>query len=384
MNRIQWDREPVRELLLAIPATNGRPAAKVSKIILQGGRSRGMDVVEVDNGRLRYWLLPERGMGIWKMWLDDLEIGWQSPLAGPVSPAFVPLYDPSGLGWLDGFDELLCRCGLESNGAPEFDATGRLRYPLHGKVANLPANGLEIGYDEEHAAIHVTGTVDESRYHHQKLRLHSSATTVPGEVRLNILDRVANLSAMPAEFQLLYHINFGAPLLDAGSRIVAPVKTLVPRTETAAAAVDVWDRVEAPRSGFLEQVYFMELLGDESGMSRVMLRNAAGTRGVSLRFDLGQLPCFTLWKSTAALEDGYVVGLEPGTNFPNPRSYEAEQGRIGRLAGGTSREFGLQIDVLEGADQVAAAETAIAALQAAAVPAIQCRPLPGWSIDAAR
>ena len=36
--------------------------------------------------------------------------------------------EPSGLGWLDGFDELLVRCGLESNGAPEFDADGRVVY----------------------------------------------------------------------------------------------------------------------------------------------------------------------------------------------------------------------------------------------------------------
>ena len=85
---------------------------------LQGGLSDGVDWLEVDNGRLRTVLLPTRGMGIWKAWLGDWEIGWKSPVRGPVHPKYVPIADPSGLGWLDGFDELLCRCGLSSNGAP--------------------------------------------------------------------------------------------------------------------------------------------------------------------------------------------------------------------------------------------------------------------------
>ena len=28
------------------------------------------------------------------------------------------------MGWLEGFDELMCRCGLESNGAPDLAANG--------------------------------------------------------------------------------------------------------------------------------------------------------------------------------------------------------------------------------------------------------------------
>ena len=66
--------------------------------------------------------------------------------------------EPSGLGWLDGFDELLVRCGLESNGAPEFNPNGSLRYPLHGKIANMPGpqgrgdDRRRLGRDHRHAA----------------------------------------------------------------------------------------------------------------------------------------------------------------------------------------------------------------------------------------
>ena len=87
----------------------------------------GVDTIEVDNGKFRFVVVPTRGMGLWKGWLGKTEIGWQSPVKGPVHPQFVPLTDPSGLGWLEGFDELMCRCGLESNGAPDFGARRRLQ-----------------------------------------------------------------------------------------------------------------------------------------------------------------------------------------------------------------------------------------------------------------
>src|SRR4051812_22885520 len=103
-------------------STSARPpACRISKKILSGGRSDGVELIEVDNGCLKLALLPQRGMGIWKAWLDGIEFGWSSPVHGPVHPAWVPLFDPDGRGWQEGFDELLCRCGLVSNGAPDFD-----------------------------------------------------------------------------------------------------------------------------------------------------------------------------------------------------------------------------------------------------------------------
>ena len=69
-----------------------------------GGRSEGVQVVEIDNGQLLIDILPTRGMGIWRVRRIAQTLGWRSPTRGPVHPAFVPLYAPSGLGWLDGFE----------------------------------------------------------------------------------------------------------------------------------------------------------------------------------------------------------------------------------------------------------------------------------------
>jgi hypothetical protein len=353
----------------------------VRKRRLHGGLREGVDVVEIDNGQFRFTVLPTRGMGIWKAWLRQTEVGWRAPTRGPVHPQFVPLADPSGLGWLDGFDEWLVRCGLESNGAPEFDARGRLKYGLHGRIANLPANHVELVIDPDLEEIRLTGVVDETRFLFRQLQLRTTISTRFNRPGLTIRDEVVNLAAKPTEVQLLYHINFGSPLLDDGARFVAPVKTLVPRNAQSAQGLDRWQTYGGPQTGFAEQAYFVELCG--AGETRVLLRNARGTQGACLTFDRRQLPCFTLWKNTGATADGYVTGLEPGTNYPNGRSFEGQQGRVVKLGPGEQANFDLAVGVYDNAAELATAEKSIAALQRGIEPKIFDAPQAGWTSDAA-
>jgi len=352
---------------------------RVVKHTMPSGLSAGVETVEIDNGRLSVVVLPTRGMGLWAMWLDDWRIGWESPVRGPVHPRHVPLAEPSGLGWLDGFDELLCRCGLVSNGAPEFDERGQLRYGLHGRIANLPAQRLELRVDDQTGEITLTGVVEESRFLFHQLRMKSSVTLAPGENRVRIVDEVTNFSARPGEVELLYHINVGRPLLEAGAQVVAPVKTVVPRSFRAAEGIDSWQHYGPPTPGFAEQVYLCDLAADAAQWTGVLLKNAAGSRGFGLRFRRDTLPCFTLWKNTGAASDGYVTGLEPGVNFPNTRSYEARHDRVKKLAPGETVRFALELSAYDHPTDVAAAESAIRALTRNATPMIYQEPQEEWA-----
>jgi len=152
---------------------------------------------------MRMVVVPTRGMAIWKAWHRGVEIGWQAPVLGPVHPKFVSLAEADGLGWIAGFDELLCRCGLASNGAPEWDERGRLLWPLHGSIANLPAHALAITIDGDDGEIAIRGEVDETRLFGAKLRLVSTTTLRCDEPRIRIRDEVVNRSAEPGEFELL-------------------------------------------------------------------------------------------------------------------------------------------------------------------------------------
>jgi hypothetical protein len=82
-----------------------------------------------------------------------------------------------------------------------------------------------------------------------------------------------------------------------------------------------------------------------------------------LCFNVRQLPCFSLWRNLVAGEDGYVTGIEPGTNFPNPRSVETKQGRVVFLSIGQKWTADLALDWFLEPAAVAESERAIRELQ---------------------
>src|SRR5262245_21763878 len=304
----------------------------ITKRTLRGGRREGVDLIEVDNGVLGFRILPTRGMGLWQGRYQQNLLGWKSPVAGPVHPRHVNLTERGGLGWLAGFDEWLCRCGLGWNGPPGEDAwtdeaSRQHREPLtlHGRIANLPAHYVEVRVGlEAPFELTVLGQVEESALFAPRLLLTTTYTTVPGSNRLIIHDVVENHGGQPAEAQMLYHCNVGSPFLEAGSRVIAPIREVAPINARAAEGIATLDTYAAPSAGFAEQVYCYDLLADHAGRTLAMLYNRAADRGLVLRWSRQELPCFTVWKNTAAIEDGYVTGLEPATNYPNFRSFERQ------------------------------------------------------------
>jgi hypothetical protein len=336
----------------------------IRKRTLRGGLRDDVDLIEVHNGALSYSILPTRGMGLWRGEYRGNFLGWQSPVRGPVHPKFVNLTDRGGLGWLAGFDEWLCRCGLSSNGPPGTDANGT-PLTLHGRIANVPAHFVEvrIGLDPPFE-LSVTGHVEEAALFFPHLLLSTTITTVPGSGRIVIHDQVQNRAAQPAEMQILYHCNVGAPFLEAGSRVVAPIREMAPLTPRAAEGMDTFETYAGPVAGFTEQVYAYDVQADALGRTAALLCNASADRGLAVRWNRQQLPCFTVWKNTAAVEDGYVTGLEPATNFPNFRSFERQQGRVRMLPPGGIWEASWSLDVFDTHEGVAGTLKEIAALQA--------------------
>ncbi len=355
-----------------------RGTVTITHGVLTSGKSAGVEVCLVDTGASTTVLLPGRGMGIWRITTPESEYGWKSPVDGPVHPALVPLADPDGLGWLEGFDELVVRCGLESNGAPERADNGTLRYPLHGRIANLPARNLTVQVDTVSGCVELCGEVVESKLFFKRLRLRSRAVFTAGSAAVEIVDEVTNELSTPATAQLLYHINLGSPVLADGATVVAPVRTLAPKDDHAAAEIERWDQIGPPQSGYAERVYFARLHSDAEGQSAAMLRGSGGQRGFGVTIDTRTLPYFILWKNTAAESDGYVAGLEPATNFPNPRSQEAQQGRVVSLAAGQSVTFRLGLHPLDRPEQVSEFESRIKSIAGTGQPEISDRPKAEW------
>ena len=167
---------------------------RVQKTALKGGVQEGVDLIEVDNGALSIFIVPTRGMGIWKGIYRGIHLGWESPACDLVNPAFVDLNARGGLGWLKGFNEWIVRCGLDSNGAPGNDVVidnngneAEVFVPLHGKIANVPARHVEVQIElSPPYRITVLGIVDETMMFGPALRLTTVISTELGSNTLPI------------------------------------------------------------------------------------------------------------------------------------------------------------------------------------------------------
>ena len=123
----------------------------VVKRTLHGGRREGVDVVEIDNGRLRFVVIPTRGMGICgplRRRLAGLALVGPRPGQSGVRPV-VGSHRP-------GLDQRFRRAAgplRPGKRRARVPAQRRLRYPLHGKVANIPAHKVELAVDGDSGEI---------------------------------------------------------------------------------------------------------------------------------------------------------------------------------------------------------------------------------------
>jgi len=364
-------KETVR--IASSDVTPGCPVSwSVRKDVLHGGRQEGVEIIEVNNGKLRFTVVPTRGMSIQHVLMDDLRLGWDSPVKGLVHPKYINLETRQGLGWLEGFNEWMVRCGLEFFGAPGTDefidntgAKATMDLTLHGKICNTPASKVEVVVERQAPyRIAVRGLVEETALHGPKLEIWTEISTVPGASTFQISDTVTNRSGIEQEFGILYHGNYGPPLMEEGAKFFGPARQVTPINEHAARDVSNYDVYRAPTAGFPEQVYCLRLWADENDRTKVMLRNAAGDKAVSMAYSIKELPFFTLWKNPVALEDGYVTGLEPGTGFPRNRASERKSGRVPKLGPHQSRSFTIDFVLHAGKEQVNAVADEIARIGA--------------------
>ena len=232
---------------------------------------------------------------------------------------------------------------------------------------------------------------------------------MPGSSTLTVTDRLVNRSAYGKEFELIYHTNLGAGAgLEEGAEFLAPVATVGPFDAAAAAdlAVDlgakrgrpsatplpgaqtaaetaapkgtpkgtppeVWRSFRGPTRGFGERVYKVTTHADpRTGVSLAALVGARGDRGVAVAYTAASLPCLTLWKNTDTVEDGYAVGLEPGTSFCHPMAVERAAGRVPVLPPGGQQTFSVAVRVLRGAREVDEVRSEVERLSAGRAPQV--------------
>lgn len=327
---------------------------------LADGRARGVRTAEVRTGSgFSFTVLLDRAMDIGRADFRGKSLCWRS-INTDAHPSY---YEEPGLGWLRTFGGgLLTTCGLMTYGGPSTDAGEALG--LHGRISATPAERISISEEwvGNDYVIGLSGEMTEGRLFGACLRLRRTIITALGYKFVTIRDEVTNVGPRASPLMLLYHCNLGFPALAPESRVLTPSLTVQPNTPDAEQGKRDFDKADGPTRGYAEKVY-EHALASRRGRTAVALVNDALGFGVYERFRTDQLPVFNQWKMMG--ESEYVMGMEPGTNGVKGRATERKLRRLTLLRPGQTREFEIEIGVLDGPRDIAAIEKEIRAIRRA-------------------
>lgn len=303
---------------------------------LVGGKGDGMRLFEVKNGLgLELTVSADRCADIARLSYKGVNFGYFSP-CGYVAPAY---YDHLGLGFLKSFTAgFLTTCGLTVAGAACEDEGVALG--LHGNISHTPAE--QIYYTIEDDTIRIHAVMQDSQIFVKKLELHRDILISLTDNHIEWIDTVKNKGTSTEPLMLLYHINFGYPLLTERAQLSVPASKTVAANARAQEGIDSWDKMLAPQDSFEEQCYFHHFSGDTGSAE---LYNPDLKMGAKLTFPLDTLGRMIEWKMMQKRD--YVLGLEPANCHSLGRNLMRESGELQYIAPGEEKIFRVRMDIIE-------------------------------------
>ncbi|MBE6602061.1 MAG: DUF4432 family protein [Ruminococcaceae bacterium] len=262
--------------------------ASVRRYTLAEGREKGLEILDCDNGRLRFLLNLNKACDVMQMYHEGQNLSFVSKNG----------FTNREIPFLNRFEGgMVYTCGLDSVG-------GREGYELHGTLHNTPARLLRAECDEN--GIVVEAVIRDTALFGKNLVLKRRITSAIGGESVTLTDTLINEGYRDENYCLLYHINVGYPMLDEGARVIADVVKCEPRTPWSAQnAATVYD-VGAPVAGEEETCYFMTLKKPQ-----ISLVNEKLGKTLTVLYSGDTLPHFVEWKSMASGD--YALGFEPCT-----------------------------------------------------------------------
>jgi hypothetical protein len=343
----------------------------VRLVTLADGAERGVRALEFRTGSgLRFTVLVDRAMDIAEVEHKGRAIGWHSP-TGFRHPAY---YDPEGedgLGFLRSFSGFLATCGLDHVLGAETVPADNYNYPrrrlqpqpLHGRVSQIPARLVGYGesWDQDRCVLWAEGVVVQAALFGEVLHLHRRIEADLGGNEIRLTDRVVNAGFQPTPHMFFYHVNLGFPLIDEGTRYVAPIREVLwaSHADRYRDQATGYRTITPPRADFVEQVWEHDMAADTEGRVTVAAINDRLSLGLAVTTWQQELPCAYEWQNLAT--GHYVLGIEPSTHHVLGNAAARERGEMIWLAAGEARGYRARFTVLDAPAAIAAVEARIRA-----------------------
>ena len=331
--------------------------AYVRPITLQEGRCTGLKAFDVKNNELQYQVLADKCLDVGQLSYKGVNFNFLSK-PGLQGRGHYDTHGEEALRSIMG--GLFFTAGLENICAP-CTVNGK-ELPMHGRIRTTPAEHLtaDAFWEGESYVLRTSGEMREAELFGENLVLRRSIETRWGEKSLTVTDEIENQGFRPEPLLLLYHINIGYPLLDEGTEVLLPTRSVTPRDEASKGHEMRWNVMDAPKDNEPEYVFIHEPVADENGNVIVCVLNERLKLGLRLSYTAANLPRFMEWKSTASGD--YVVGLEPSNSSVYGRLYHEREGSVHHLAPFAKETNVLTFTVLDGTAELQAAREEIARL----------------------
>lgn len=322
--------------------------AGFKRYVLCEGKKDGVHAVDLWNGSgLELTIVCDRASDISSLSFQGKSLCWLSNL-GVSGPAFAKQGD---FEWNQNFSGgMFATCGLTTAGLPSEDGGERLE--LHGSVSNLPSEeiGCRTWWDENDYVVEFESRTRQARPFGENLCLTRNIRVKMGDNTVYVHDCVENLGFWDVPFMVVYHMNFGYPLLDEGSRICLTYDERFPTSELAEKSVGEIGVIGKPDDGYTARAYNHTVEMDGDGFGYASLLNENLGLGATVKFRADELNQFNLWK---CLRKGrYVVGLEPCNCRTWGRDKEREAGNLAFIKPFEKKDLYFEIQVHDGADEV--------------------------------
>lgn len=207
---------PVSErALLEALVGDRRQLASIRQVELQDGAERGVRALVFSTGAgLDFWVLQDRSMDIGLLSWRGTPLAWHHP-DGFADPALRPSSSDAGRGVQRALGGFLVTCGLDNVRQPRGDL------PLHGSLPFTPARLISSFEDwsSPTPALIAEGEIVSAHLGKSCYRMRRRIEAPIAGSSLTIKDWVENIGPNEAELMILYHMNFGFPVVAPGTTV---------------------------------------------------------------------------------------------------------------------------------------------------------------------
>jgi hypothetical protein len=304
----------------------------IETAVIDNGAGRGTRIAWVNTGSgLRYKVVIDRAMDIADAFFNQHSLAWISS-KGIAAPQ--PFSD-KGADWLRNFGGgLLTTCGLSHIGGAEKDEYGERG--VHGMISNCAAEIESIIQPDPWKGsleMSITGVIRETKIFGPSLMLRRRISSTLGDAAIRIQDEITNCGNETVPHMLLYHFNFGWPLVDKGAELMWNGIT----NFTCPPPLD-------KHRGGNEDVFIVDLQPDENDKCMCAVQNNNLNIRAEIKFNKKELPYFTNWQHWAPGE--YVTGLEPGTNPPIGQAAARKENKLIFLEPRETRTYDVRLAIV--------------------------------------